>query len=337
MICSMLQADSIKNTITALYNVDYLKHDFSKHFDNIAENIFKVISSEKYRKTRMTEESADNVISCLKKVVENHSAIKLVIPFGGYKQARLSCSPMPDWAEFFNISFMIKLALDIENIYHDKVEVIYLNQNAIVNLIDSYPETLLKQYSDQFEKILDFFRKKLRNKNISIRQELMSELPNISLVIKATQKTYLSEVKVFELLPPESKNQKIAMAMRNIYWNNLNIAEERKEEYAKKTCVLHQSFLKVDQRIQKEYFADKIIITLRKGARCGIHCGSCSSSTVQFWAGEGFLNRIKDKLVPVILSYSQQKSVKPIETKLEIKELCDLGLDKISIVDNFIK
>ncbi|MGI8419829.1 MAG: hypothetical protein ACR2LN_04245 [Candidatus Levyibacteriota bacterium] len=72
--------------------------------------IFQRITSTQFRRSSLDKDTPKAIKTYLKKAIVDEKPLRLYFLFGGYKQARLQSAPYPEWAELFNISFMLKAA-----------------------------------------------------------------------------------------------------------------------------------------------------------------------------------------------------------------------------------
>lgn len=334
--------------VNALNNLIVTDKNFSKQKinQNLSKNdlthqIFNLLTSTKFRKSKLSEEAAADILKKISDKVHKEEPIQLILAFGNYKQARLESAPLPDWAEIFNLSFILQLATSIGSVYQSGVVINYLGQDAIVKYIDNYKQSDIDAYSRVFSKMIAWFNQQDGDRNIKFKYSQISKAADISSLIRLMEENHGKQIDYLNSLPDLKSEEIISRSLRNQCWdgeeNLTGLSDKEKYKRAIWAAAMHCAFLEVDPIIEREYFEDKIFLTLRKNARIGIHCGSCSSSTVQFWAGEGFLSVNDDsKIVPWILSAEQQEqldtSCQPVSTVFD-----QFGLNTIKVTRNFFK
>jgi len=303
----------------------------------LVEVIYNRVTSTKFRKSSIDEGTVNFYKKYLQKAIENNERIRLYFLFGGYKQARLSNAPYPDWAEVFNINLALKAATSIESIYDSGVDVIYRGDEVVTTLIGNYKVSARKAYAKRLNEIMALFNQHIpHNRSINVRYELTSETSPEEKLFKLMDELYPKYKKTFDSLSQEVQEQRIQKSYRNQCWDGekdlTSLSEEERLTKVKWASIMHDVFLEADVKLAEEYFNNGISISFRKGIPGCIHYGSCSSSTVQFWAGEGFLEMRDDRIVPWILSYEQQQKISPKEIVLgDENEFKKVGLNKIRI------
>lgn len=303
----------------------------------LLEVIYHRITSTKFRKSSIDEGTIAFIKKYLQKAIENNERIRLYFLFGGYKQARLSSVPYPDWAEVFNINLALKVASSVESIYSPGVDIIYRGDEVVTTLLDNNKIFARKAYAKRLNEIIALFNKHIpQDRKIGIRYELTSETSPEEKLFKLMEDLYPKYKKIFNAFPQEVQEQRIKKSYRNQCWDGeedlTSLSEEERITKAKWASIMHDVFLEADVKIAEEYFNNGISITFRKSVPGCIHYGSCSSSTVQFWVGEGFLEVRKDRIVPWILSYEQQQKISSEEIALgDENEFSKVGLNKIQV------
>lgn len=79
--------------------------------DDIQEYIYACLTSKKFRKTKMHESCVLRTKKAIDTNVTQNKPIRVVFPQGGYKLWRFPSSPNPDWAEVFNIRYLIEYCI----------------------------------------------------------------------------------------------------------------------------------------------------------------------------------------------------------------------------------
>lgn len=302
------------------------------------EVIYSRIVSTKFRKSKMLPETAEFIKQYLRKTVPANKPLRIYFCFGGYKQARLSSAPDPEWAETFNLNFSLQMAAYVESIYPPGVEMIYRGDEVIMTYLCNYKVADRKRYTEQFTKMLELFQPKIpAERKITMRYELTSETSSEQKLISYMEKVYDKYVEKFESLDRTEQEKKILVSYRNQCWQGekdlTQLSEAEKRARSKWAFIMHGAFLEADITIAKEYFDNGISISYRRGVPGCLHYGSCSSCSVQFWAGEGFLKQTKERLIPWILSYEQQQGVTWEVEKIQNQIFNELGLKEIRILN----
>jgi|SRR3989344_3375459 len=338
---------TVNDVIRTLYELPERK-PYTRHEQNLATrgDLHKVIvgrvASTKYRKSRMDQETRDSIEAYMERILENKQSLKLVFLSGGYKQSRLSSSPYPEWAEVFNISFALRAAGDVESVYPPGVEVIYRGDEVVASFIDNYRLSDLHEYTHLFRNFIRMFSDHIpSDRRVSIKYELTSETSPAEVLFPLMEELFDKYLAIFESLSTEEQRRKIDKSMRNYCWDGekdlTSLTEAEKIIVVKRAAIMHDAFIEADATLAREYFEDAVPVTFRKGVPDCVHYGSCSSSTVQFWAGEGFINIMDDRAIPQILSYEQQAGVEPTFVEVDEDDFRRLNLHQIGIVKDFVR
>lgn len=304
--------------------------------DSLVSLLYKRLTSTKFRKSSVDDETAKFIRSYLSRTVRKGEKLRLYFLFGGYKQARLSTAPYPDWAEFFTIGFALKTASYIESIYPNGVEVIYRGDEVVITKLDNYTKISRENYKSKFDKLLSLFTSYIpSDRKISLRYELTSETSPEEKLFPMMEQLYTKYEDRFNLLPPEIQEEKITKSYRNQCWNGevdlTNLSDVAKRDRAKRAFIMHDAFLEADVKIAQDYFDNGVSITYRRGVPGCLHFGSCSSSSVQFWAGEGWLVKRGESFIPWIYSYEQLSNLEYEEISVNDKQFIDLGFNSIKV------
>lgn len=302
--------------------------------------IYSRLTSTKFRKSKVDEGTADFVKKYLDQAISQNQPIRLYFLFGGYKQARLASCPHPEWAEIFNLQFALQVASVIESVYEPGVDVIYRGDEVVVTLLDNYKKASREQYKKEFEAMIDLFQESIpSDRKISVRYELTSETSPEEKLFPLMESLYPKYLAKHEALPEDVQQQHIAKAYRNHCWNGEDdltmLDEEKKLERARWSYIMHDAFLEADVTIAEDFVNNGVSITFRSNVPGCLHFGSCSSSSVQFWAGEGFLNAKDGRIIPWILSNDQQEGMNYEHVIVENPTFNELGLTSIRVMKDF--
>lgn len=299
--------------------------------------ILSRLTSAKFRKTSMNAYTASAIKKYLVRVTDDLQPVKLTILFGGYKQARLTSFPYPDWAEIFNINFNLKCASYIESVYSPGVEIIYRSDELVAKFLDDYTNEDLAKYLEKFRDMIKLLNSKIPSRRkISLTWQSASETSPPKKLFRLMKKLYPKHARKFDALSFDQKKIAIWKSIRNhnlpveTYKSELDFGRQYK--HFKWAYIMHQAFLEADVQTAKDFYNNCVPIVLRARIPGTIHFGSCSASTVQFWVGEGFIEPKETRFIPRILSYGQQEKTKFKIEKVNVPEFNKLGLDKIKLI-----
>lgn len=300
--------------------------------------IYQRLTSTKFRKSGVDEDTGKLVKNYLQRTVGKNEPIRMYFLFGGYKQARLPSAPYPEWAEVFTVNFALEAASYVESIYEKGVDVIYRGDEVIMTYLGNYKVEDRNRYTKRFNQIINLFEGKIpKDRKITIRYELTRETSPERRLISLMEKLYPKYLKKFEELNEDERKQRVWKSYRNHQWdgykNITKLSEKEKQERAKWAYIMHDAFLEADVTLAKDYFDNGISVTYRRGVPYCLHYGATSSSSVQFWAGEGYLIKRDEKLIPWIYSYDQMQGLRWVEKEVKMREFNNLGLSRIRVIE----
>ncbi len=298
--------------------------------------------STKYRKTKADPETSQSINDYLQETIEKQGRIRMLVLMGGYKQARLDSSPYPEWAEIFNIDFMLQAAACLESIYPPGTEIVYRSDDVVATFLDNYRASDREKYSQRFMEMLRMFESHIpQNRAISLRYELTSWTSPEHKLFELMERLYPKYELVFRSLPENEQRKRTEKSLRNQQWSGeqdlMCLTDQQRIERAQWAAIAHDAFIAADTMLAGDYLAQSVSIAFRKGVPLCLHYGSCSSSTVQFWAGEGFVNIQGERFMPQILSYDQQSETQPVTINVEDPVFHSLNLHTIPVVRDFTR
>src|SRR3989344_6337422 len=126
--------------------------------DNLSENIFKAVTSKKFRKYSVNPEYIDHIKSAIKLNVEKSEPIKFTVVFGGYKLWRLEETPEVDWAELFSMTYYTKWVKPICEIYKPGVWFDFFSDDVIVPQMNNIDPADTKAYQESFISLLEVIK-----------------------------------------------------------------------------------------------------------------------------------------------------------------------------------
>jgi len=275
--------------------------------------IFAKLSSKKFRKWKMDEECVNRVRKAIDIHLKKNDALEIIFPQGGYKLWRLPSAPEADWAEFFNIAYVIKYLAPIASAYKPGVKLTYYLHTLLMELHDNLTTEEINKYIDSFTHLVSEFNKFLP-KNFKILILKDADIYPRKEYFEALEKGTKQAKKMYENFTAEQKNHYYKLGALNIKWNGkenweiLSKQEKEKKIYLGSLYELAAtgSLPKVMDTIKSE---DKILLfTKATGMFIGI--GSTKNSIVKYWTGFGVLEQEGDNYYDRILSPSQLELVK---------------------------
>ncbi len=281
----------------------------------------------RFRKYATTQDVKDFVNGRLTNLVSKSLPMRFVPSFGGYKHWWSPTYPKTDWAEVFNIKFLLEYLAPIFNSYKkNKVAIEYESEEVILAELNNIPQSGLDEYTVAFRNVLSVF------------QAIVSDKVDLSLVLAREQYEEVGFTKnmllarINEMIPDyyarfdkydeEDKKRRIAKVKTNFKVDGVkdytHLSENALNELYKWSRVFNEAFLDADYEVRGEsFFDDESTIPLLfsfglgPGGEAWPHIGSSSSSMVDFWAGMGILEKRENgAIIPRIISKSQYELIK---------------------------
>ncbi len=245
--------------------------------------------SKKYRKWRLDNECDELIDTEISNSIRESRPLKVFFSQGCYKLWRVMSSPNPNWAEFFNIAYLITYLSPIAAIYKPGVEITYYFLTVLPQTHNNLSEAEVISYKEGFIKLLNEFRKYLPD---NLKVNLVTELDS------RTRSKYDDELHQAMVYAEErfySWNQAkqtdyIRRAWLNIKWNGVEpwhtLNKDQKLRIVKK-AVLYEYAATQDILVKDKIGKGVILSTLPKEDSIGI--GSTYTSVAKHWVGEGVL------------------------------------------------
>lgn len=121
--------------------------------------------ARKFRKYSIAPDVKQNVNEKLSNIIEKKLPLTFVPSFGGYKHWWCPTYPTIDWAEIFNMKFMLEYLSQIYNNYKDnKTTTKYESEEIILSELNNVPQSGLDEYTRTFRLACDCFNGLLNNK-----------------------------------------------------------------------------------------------------------------------------------------------------------------------------
>lgn len=305
----------IQQYISSLLDVDfYFSGETAKEELGFnIEQVYQTVVSSKFRKSKLSEDMEQIIKDKITTYNQRKQPLQFSVPFGAYKSYKLGLDFMPDWAEVFNVSYLLKYGAEISRSYPYGVKFFYTYSADIMHIVSNIPIEMLRRYAVQFETILNRFN---------------GVCPNVQFQLVTINSLYESEVAFYtdflELFlhnlvfwdrkyETETKERHMNSARRNLYLNGKhNISTMNQCDIDR--CLYLSALMTdaVDCLSERRKFnknSDRIQLVGVKGPTKSINIGACETSTVHFWVSRGCLQHNKGKLKPYIYTYSKLAAI----------------------------
>lgn len=277
--------------------------------NELAENIFKLLTTKKFRKYALSEDYATHIKNSVRNCVAANEPIKIVFFGGCYKLWRLDEAPETDWAELFAYMHFTRWVKPICAIYKPGVWFDFLLDDYIVPRLDNIAEPDIQAYRESRDMILKFI-KPYQPSNLDMTHTSEGGL-------FASRKEYEASLEraieqLADSLPgglPKLSKTEIASVELNTHASPEQLADPKWRE--KVELLLSAYYM---ARNETGYYAPETnkIISFTQLFAPGkpLAVGSTKATVAKYWAGVGALKPHDNSYRPVVLSPKQLKSAK---------------------------
>lgn len=256
----------------------------------IEDVIFYGLTSKKYRKWSLDDDTADHIRKAIKISLSSGNSISVIYPFGGYKAWNLPSAPMVDWSEYISILYYIEYLSFISNIYKPGVKLTFSSDDYIVEKIDNIPREKTNQYIVSFRKLLSFLSDYIPD-NFSISLFRTCDLYGSKDELEKELATnIINSKKYYSSLSNEQINKEVQRAKNSIQWSGkenlawLNNDKDKAVQYIYKSLIYHGAYMQLKKRQLFNRSERSITIGSQK-SRLTVPVGSTKRSVVKFWTG----------------------------------------------------
>lgn len=247
--------------------------------------------------------------------------------FGGYKSHTSPAHPQVDWAELFNMNYLVSYLYPIIETYEYGVIIEYESEEVSIQF-NNVPQEMTDKYTDSFKKLVDYYVNAVNQKyglSLSIKLTIARELYNVDIselyrLIDEKKPIYYD---LFEQLSDKEKEKWIQRAKTNFMLEGGikkygKLTDMEKYDIYKEARITNEAFLDADYILRESWFENpyRIPLTGTWGIMPSaqpidgwLHIKSTASSKVDCWIGTGFLEKISKngtiKYNQTILSKSQ--------------------------------
>lgn len=269
--------------------------------DKLEDAIYAKVMSKKFRKVKADDQAVAVTKKAIHWSIENNKPVKVNVIFGGNKLWRLDESPEIDWAELFNVMYLLQWMKTIASVYEHGARLEYYSQDVVVENMNNIPKSETDQYSEGLRAMLDWIKQYLPdNVSVSYRRygdEYDSEEEYLA-ELEDTKKKVLQELG--GKLPVLSAEQKIATEM------NVKLLPDQVDDpqWREKAEWIHQSIERTPTA--ERYINDPTMIPSCPTKYPGlIVTGSTKKSYAKFWVGVGALERKGKEYSEIVLTPKQ--------------------------------
>jgi len=271
-----------------------------KSSSNLCEDIYQRLTSKKFRKTKTDEACVSRTKQAIQIKLDNRQPLRIVYLQGGYKLWRFPSAPRVDWAESFNIAYLIEYLLLIATQHSPGVKLVHYMHTLLMELYDNLTTEEIQEYVDSFQELIDQFSRYLPvNFKISILRDA-DLYSRDEYFAKLDQGRKLAE-ESYQSWSEDKKQDFLRMAKLNIKWQgkedwtvlSASVKQAKLYQAALYEIAATQNLEKVLEMVK----SPENILVFTKATPDFIGIGSTKSSMAKHWVGFGVLEtNSKNKL-----------------------------------------
>jgi hypothetical protein len=297
--------------------------------DELIEEIFRLITSKKFRKYALTPEYAEHIKNSITENVQANQPINLTFLGGCYKLWRLDEAPESDWAELFAHMYFTRWVKPVCAIYKPGVWFDFFLDDAIVPRINNLPESDVEAYRESRQKVLNFL-KPYQPENLNMT------LTGISSLFKTREEYEASLEENIQKLSSELPGGLPELDAAHLATISLNakatVEQLADPKWREKVELVHSAYMMTKAQTGYAIASNKIKVFTQPFATC-IAVGTTKDSIAKFWAGVGALKPRDDSYRQLVLSPSQLENAQYTVEPVMIKGLTGKNFNRIRVLN----
>ena len=291
--------------VVAPYRPNARDVDFIKS-KGLQEYICSKIASSEFRRSRIDYEMLQDITSKIQTHLKDSSPISFSVPFGAYKHWSAWSYPEPEWAEVFNMNYMLRYTAPIAQAYEPGVTLHYSFGDSVMDTVSNIPAGHTQLYIDKVKQLVALFQSRVQP-NVRIDMVRINNFYTPDQHAGELRSHFEDNVKNWERkYSMQDREAKLASARRNLMAKGIeDLTGLSSEEWEKRVlrsamwCDAHDS---LSQRRGFNKYSGHIQLGNIRGRRLELHVGSCDTSVHQFWVGIGILEAHKSSFLQRIIS-----------------------------------
>lgn len=322
----MIVKEYLKSRLTGSANYSLSEEDKRLIGRGMEEFILARLMSKKFRKQKVD----DSLIARTKKIIgekiRQGLPLRFVFPMGGYKLWRLPSSPEADFAEFFNVAYLLEYLAPIVAAYKKGSILYYYIHTLLMEFHDNLTTEEISRYVSSFETILKEFSRFLPE-NFQLRVWRDSDLYTREEYAAALKEGLAKAEDSFAKMDERQKDHYFKLGRLNIKWQGKEdwerLTAAEKEEKVHQGILYELAAVNNLIRVNETVKSEDNILFFVKSTPLFIGVGTTKNSVTKHWTGIGVLEREGGKFYDRVLSPSQYEAVKDlshevVEVNLEI-------------------
>lgn len=321
----------IASQLQALKGLELSNHD-PKSEKEMADAIFAVLMSKKFRKYSVPEKNQTIIRAAIEKNIADGGPIKISWPFGGYKLWRLEEAPEVDWAELFSIMYFIRWLKPVCALYPKGVEFIFWVDEVVIAKMNNSPQADLDAYQESFAALLKFIKPRLPS---NLRFEIFLERSQYEAneIFEAGLAAEMEKLSRARAANPEPLSD---AAIRSIDLNVRLTPEQANDPlWREKVDLMHNAYYNLQgqqTRMRPSYTNANITAFSVFFEPNVIPIGTTKTSIAKFWVGVGALKTREDSYIETVLSPEQLNAASFVWEPIALEGLIGKNFSKVRII-----
>lgn len=298
--------------------------------DQLAEGIFKALTSKKFRKYSVKAEYSEHIKGAIAENIKNNQPINLTFLGGAYKLWRLDESPESDWAELFACMYYIRWVRSICEIYLPGVWFDFFLDDVIVPRINNTPQEDVVTYTTSRQMLIDFLKPYMP---VNLSMTLTSAGDQFASREAYEQSLEANIKKLSEKLPgglPKLSDAQLATTELNVKATSEQLSDPKWRE---KVELIHSAYMmsKGETGYTTKPGKTRVFTQPLPTGTC-LSVGSTKDSIMKFWVGVGVLKSRDESFRQLVLSLSQLEKVQFDWEDVSIDGLDGKNFKKIRVI-----
>ena len=269
------------------------------------------VLTRKYRKQAADSTAQERITEAIDLAVAGNKPLRFLHTMGGYKVWRVPSRSEVDWADFFNIAYLLQYLSGIAAGYAPGVSLTYYLYTLLPERHNNLTAAEITSYVDSFTALVDEFRPYLPD-NLSL-----SIVRDTDLYTRDEYFTLLDEnrVVVRDLFDRLSwRDELVAQAHRNIKWDGAEdwrgLSEAEKQEKVLSSALTELAGIALRRQAEFISAPENVLLFVTARRENGfLGVGSTKSSVAKHWVGTGLIEYWRETLRDKILSPTQWEAV----------------------------
>lgn len=288
-------------------------HQYVQHH-GLGEYMFHKITSSEFRRSKVDDELANDIRTKIQSHLDDGSPISFAIPFGAYKHWRTWSYPEPEWAEVFNVSYMLRYAAPLAAMYAPGIALHYSYGDCVMDTVSNMPPADTETYIARMKSLIGLFQERAPS-NVKIDCVRINDFYSKEEHAAEFRAHYEDNLQNWERKHSEAdRKSKLESALRNLMPKGIEdltgLNDEQWQRRALNSAMWCDAHDSLSRRRGFNKHSGHIQVGNIRGRRLELHVGSCDTSVHQFWVGVGFLEARRKGLLPRIVSQEKLEFLK---------------------------